>query len=101
MSNLEKLDLYIYVHERKTVFDGNDFKMNIINHMPQLNKFTFNIYSLSSFYNEINLPSNENIQKTFTDFNDKKIIYWTALFSKTKKRLLPYLFISIYNELLQ
>jgi hypothetical protein len=85
MSNLEKLDLYIYVHERKIVFDGNDFKMNIINHMPQLNKFTFNIHSLSSFYTEINLPSNENIQKTFRDFNDKQIIYWADYFPKEKK----------------
>ncbi len=65
MSNLEKLDLCIAVSERKTFFDGNDLKMNIIDHMPQLNKFTFNIRSSSSFYNEINLPSNEDIQKTF------------------------------------
>ncbi|CAF4471097.1 unnamed protein product, partial [Rotaria sp. Silwood2] len=85
MSNLEKLDLYINVGERKTFFDGNDFKMNIINYMPQLNKFTFNICSLSSFYNDINLPSNEDIQKTFSDFNDKQIIYWTDYFPKVKK----------------
>ena len=75
MSKLEKLDLYITVGERKTFFDGNDWKMSIINHMPQLNKFIFYFSSLSNFYNEINLPSNEDIQKTFIDFNDKKIIY--------------------------
>ncbi len=85
MPNLEKLDLYIYVHGRKTVFDGNDFKMNIVNHMPQLNKFTFNIRSLSNFYDEINLPSNEDIQKTFTNFKDKQIIYWTDYFPKRKQ----------------
>ncbi|CAF4128342.1 unnamed protein product [Rotaria sp. Silwood2] len=85
MSNLEKVDLYITVGERKTFFDGNDLKMNIINYMPQLNKFTFNIHSLSSFYNEINLPSNEDIQKTFRDFNDKQIIYWADYFPKEKK----------------
>ena len=75
MSKLEKLDLYITVCERKTFFDGHDLKMNIINHISQLNKFAFNFSSLSNFYNEINLPSNEDIQKTFIDFNDKKIIY--------------------------
>ena len=48
--------------------------------MPQLNKFTFNICSLSSVYYEINLPSNENIQKTFRDFNNKEIIYWVDYF---------------------
>ncbi|CAF4365582.1 unnamed protein product, partial [Rotaria sp. Silwood2] len=85
MSNLEKLDLSINVGERKTLFDGNDFKMNIINHMPQLNKFTFNICSLSNFYNEINLPSNEDIQKTFSDFYDKQIIYWADYFPKQKR----------------
>jgi hypothetical protein len=85
MSNLEKLDLYITVGERKTFFDGNDLKMNIINHMSQLNKFTFNIRSSSSFYNEINLPENEDIQKTFIDFNDKQIIYWADYFPKIKK----------------
>ena len=58
------------VGERKTFFDGNDIKINIINHMPQLNKFTFNVHSYSSFYNENNLPSNEDIQKTFKDFKD-------------------------------
>ena len=56
MSNIEKLDLYIAVGERKTFFDGNDLKMNIINHMSQLNKFTFNIRSWNLFYNEINFP---------------------------------------------
>ncbi|CAF2144416.1 unnamed protein product [Rotaria magnacalcarata] len=85
MPNLEKLDLYMNVIERKTFFDGNDLKMNIINYMPQLNKFTFNICSLSSFYNEINLPSNEDIQKTFRDFNNKEIIYWADYFPERRK----------------
>ncbi|CAF1458712.1 unnamed protein product [Rotaria sordida] len=84
MSNLEKLDLCINVGRRKRFFDDNDLKMNIINYMPQLNKFTFNICSLSSFYNEINLPSNEHIQKTFSNFNNKQIIYWTDYFPKEK-----------------
>jgi len=85
MSNLEKLDLCIGVDDRKIFFDGNDLKMNIINHMPQLNKLTFSICSLSSFYNEINLPSNEDLQKTFSDFNDKQIIHWTDYFPEQKQ----------------
>ena len=85
MSNLERLDLSLIVSERKTFFDGNDFKMNIINHMLLLNKFTFNIRSSSRFYNEINLPENEHIQKTFSDFNDKQIIYWADYFPKLKQ----------------
>ncbi|CAF5065611.1 unnamed protein product [Rotaria sp. Silwood1] len=85
MSNLEKLDLYINVGKRKTLFDGNDLKMNIINYMSQLNKFTFNICSLSDFYNEINLQSNEYIQKTFSNFNNKQFIYWSDYFPKEKQ----------------
>ncbi|CAF1400661.1 unnamed protein product [Rotaria sordida] len=53
--------------------------------MTQLNKFTFYICSLSRFYNDINLPSNEHIQNRFTHFNDKQIIYSTDYFSKVKK----------------
>jgi hypothetical protein len=85
MSNLEKLDLCLIVCERKTFFDGNDFKINIINHLPRLNKFVFNIRSLSCFSNETNLPSNEDIQNTFIDFKDQQIIYCADYFPKEKK----------------
>lgn len=95
MSTLEKLNLSLFVGERKTFFDGNDLKMNIINHMLQLNKFTFNIRSFSSFYNEINIPSNEDIQKTCRDFNDKQIIYGADYFSTAKNGSLSYLFMSM------
>ncbi|CAF4276372.1 unnamed protein product [Rotaria sordida] len=59
--------------------------MNIINSMTQLNKFTFYICSLSRFYNDIYLPSNEHIQNRFTHFNHKQIIYSTDYFPKVKK----------------
>jgi hypothetical protein len=85
MSNLEILDLCLIVDTRKIFFDGNDLKMNIINHMPRLNKFIFNIRSLNCFYNEMNLPSNEDIQKTFKDFKDKQIICCVDYFPKRKK----------------
>jgi hypothetical protein len=53
--------------------------------MLKLNKFTFNILSSSRFYNEINLQSNEFIQKTFSDFTDKQIIYCADYFRRKKK----------------
>jgi hypothetical protein len=84
MLNLEKLNLCVIVGERKTFFDGNDLTMNVINYMSRLNKFTFYIHSLSCFYNQINLPSNENIQKTFRNFKDKQIIYSADYFPKAK-----------------
>ncbi|CAF1262603.1 unnamed protein product [Rotaria sordida] len=59
MSNLEKLDLSLVVCTTKTFIDGNNLKLNIINHMPLLNEFKFNIRSSTRFYNQFNLPSNE------------------------------------------
>jgi hypothetical protein len=79
MSNLESLDLYL-ICSREILFDGNDLKINIINHMPRLNKFTFYIYSSIGSYNKINLPSNEDIQKTLRDFKDKQIISYVDYF---------------------
>jgi hypothetical protein len=74
MSNLEKLDLALIVSTKKTLIDGNNLKLNIMNYMPLLNKFTFNICSSTRFYNKFNLPSNEYIQETFKDFKNKQII---------------------------
>jgi hypothetical protein len=85
MSNLEKLDLSFTVCERKTFIDGNELKRNIFNHMWQLNTFTFNIRSLNEFHNEVNLLSNEDIQKTFKDFKDNQIISCVDYFPKKNK----------------
>jgi hypothetical protein len=65
--------------------------VNIMNHMSRLNKFTFNIRSSSGFYNEINLPSNENIQRTFREFQDL-LCY---LSSNKKKRIVMLIHIHI------
>ncbi|CAF5071394.1 unnamed protein product, partial [Rotaria sp. Silwood1] len=42
--------------------------------MSQLKKFTFNIYSSICLDNQIDLPSNENIQNTFRNFKSNQII---------------------------
>jgi len=73
MTNLEKLDLCLGIWTKKTFIDGNNLKLNIINHLPLLNKFTFNIRSYTCFYNQFNLPSNEYIQQTFKDFKNTQI----------------------------
>ncbi len=73
MLNLEKIDLCLARGDIGFI-DGNELRMNIINHMPQLNKFVFNIRSTILLPNEIELPSNEDIQNTFKDFKDDQII---------------------------
>lgn len=73
MTNLERLGLYFIYHNGR-IIDGNELK-NLINHMTRLNKFTFDIWSILPRANQINIPSNEEIQYTFTNFNHKIISY--------------------------
>ncbi|CAF1372803.1 unnamed protein product [Rotaria magnacalcarata] len=86
MLNLEILDLHIKVDRYKGFINGNDLKENIINYMPQLNKFTFNIRVFNHISNKINLPSNEDIQYTFKDFKDNQIISCVNLFQEKQFR---------------
>ncbi|CAF3357466.1 unnamed protein product [Rotaria sp. Silwood2] len=53
-----------------SIIDGDILKKDFINHMPRLNKFTFNISSLVRLDNPRNLPSNEDIKNTFKNFNN-------------------------------
>ncbi|CAF3323857.1 unnamed protein product, partial [Rotaria sp. Silwood2] len=66
--NLEKIHLCLKICGRKTFIHGNNLKINILNHMRQLNQFTFNIRSTIRLHNQISLLSNEDIQHTFNDF---------------------------------
>ncbi|CAF0995617.1 unnamed protein product [Rotaria sordida] len=74
MLNLEQLNLYFYCSRQKTFVDGNDLRTNILNHLPQLKSFAFNIRSSIDSVNQINLPSNDYIQHTFREFKYKKIL---------------------------
>ncbi|CAF1440394.1 unnamed protein product [Adineta steineri] len=84
MINLEELDLYLTISGKQTVVDGTDLKKNILNYMSQLKKFSFSIRSNIYLNNEINLPSNDDIQNTFKDFKDNEIISYVHNFSRIK-----------------
>ncbi|CAF4241865.1 unnamed protein product [Rotaria sp. Silwood2] len=79
MTNLEKLALYIAV-EQRTFIDGNNLKNNIINHLPKLNKFIFNIRSFIHNCDSSDLLTSEEIQHTLTDLGDSQIIYYFDYF---------------------
>ncbi|CAF2867656.1 unnamed protein product [Rotaria sp. Silwood2] len=85
MSNLEKLglDLSVFVHER--FIDGNNLKTNILNHMSNLNYFSFHICSCMFINNEMNLPSKQDVQQTFRDFKDNQIISYVDYFLERKQ----------------
>ncbi|CAF3073790.1 unnamed protein product [Rotaria sp. Silwood2] len=51
MLDLEKLHLYLIIGYKNTFIDGNNLKRNIINHMPPLNIFTFNIRTTVHLHN--------------------------------------------------
>ncbi len=85
MSNLENLRLCFTVHRKKTFIDGNELKTNIINHLPRLIKFTFNIHASIQSDHQMNLPSNEDIQYTFKDFENTQIISCVDYFPDSKE----------------
>ncbi len=82
MSNLEKLDLNLYLSTKKTLIDGTNLKKDVLDHISRLKKFTFTIKSSLSFSNQIDFPSNEDIQSTFTDFPSNPIISSVDYFQK-------------------
>ncbi|CAF3368229.1 unnamed protein product [Rotaria sp. Silwood1] len=84
MSNIEKLSLYLTIYINDKFIDGNDLKKNIINHLPQLSMFTFDIRSLMFINNQMNLPSKKDIEETFRDFRYTKIISYVDYFLEKK-----------------
>ncbi len=74
MMNLENLDLFLRINRDVGLVDGNELKKNIINHMQQLNKCTFNIYSRRCHPVQTNLPLNEETQHIFQYFPVSEII---------------------------
>ncbi|CAF3552388.1 unnamed protein product [Rotaria socialis] len=83
MLNLEELDLQLNnVYRNKGFIDGNSLKEDIVNYMTQLNKFAFNIRTFNPSSNLINLPSNEDIQRTFKEFKNTQIISCVDYFQK-------------------
>jgi hypothetical protein len=80
MSNLEKLHLNVYVSVEKIFIDGNNLNKNIVNHMTQLKKFTFNIRSYLNVLNESDLPTNEDLKYTFRNFKNNQIISYIDYF---------------------
>jgi hypothetical protein len=84
MANLEELGLCLTVYVDETFIDGNHLKTEIIKHMPRLNQFTFFINSFIYIVNEMNFPSTEDIQQTFIDFPNNKIISYVHNFADGK-----------------
>ncbi|CAF3690225.1 unnamed protein product [Rotaria sp. Silwood1] len=85
MFNLEELSLYLAVNVNGTFIDGNHLKRNIIDYMPRLNQFSFYLRSVMHIRNQVNLPSTEDIKRTFIDFSDHEIISYVDYFREAEQ----------------
>ena len=83
MSSLETLTLYLLIEERRFI-DGLDLTENFVSRMPLLNQFVFNIRSIVSCDNQVHLPSNEDIQRSFTRHTDYQVISYVDYFPRRK-----------------
>jgi hypothetical protein len=89
MPNIEQLSLYLIIGRSyapsNSFVDGNYLKKDITCHMPKLKNFVFSIHSVISDLDfSINLPSNQNIQRTFKDLEDYQIVSYIDYFSNEK-----------------
>ena len=83
MSNLEELFLNLSIGRSipdKSFIDGNNLKIDIISHIPKLNKFVFSIHSSFNLEDLTLLPSNADIQSTFKDLEDFQIVSYIHYF---------------------
>ncbi|CAF0886671.1 unnamed protein product [Rotaria sp. Silwood1] len=83
--NIEEETIKSLFTVKETFIDGHNLKNKIINHMSQLNKFTFNICSIMRINNQIILLSKEDIQNTFKDFQYTQMICYMDHFRKRKE----------------
>jgi hypothetical protein len=66
MLNLEELSLQLSVLRRESFVDGNQLYDEVLNYMPRLNKFIFNIHTqICNSQDGFTLPSNLDIRSSF------------------------------------
>ncbi|CAF3046655.1 unnamed protein product [Rotaria socialis] len=85
MSNLETLNLSLSILVKQAFIDGYNLRNKIVNRMPRVNKFTFDIHPIMSIQNDIVIPSNEDIRNTFNDFQYTQSICYMDHFPDRKE----------------
>ena len=82
MLNLEELNLYILLQNSLKIFDGNDLKRSILNHLALLKKFTFYFRSNIGRYNDSCLPSNESFRSTLSNLKNNMVVVYFDRFAR-------------------
>ncbi|CAF2072992.1 unnamed protein product [Rotaria magnacalcarata] len=85
MSNLETLNLSLSISVKQAFIGGYNLKNKIVNRMPRVNKFTFDIHSIMRIQNDIIIPINEDIRNTFNDFQYTQLICYMDHFTDRKE----------------
>ena len=85
MTNLESLTLFLAIEEQDQFIDGSNLTRNILSHMPHLNQFRFNIRSIVSFDNQLHVPSNDKIQRSFRNCTDDEVVSYVDYFPSNKR----------------
>ncbi len=65
MKYLEQLTLHLIVDRRSAMIDGIHLNNEVVNHMPQLQTFIFDIVTYTQVIKELNRQSSDDIQRTF------------------------------------
>ncbi|CAM4778704.1 unnamed protein product [Rotaria magnacalcarata] len=73
MTYLEKLTLYIRIHNRFTFVDGTNIHKNILIYMPRLHTFSFYIDTEILFNDSVHHLFDNDIQQTFTNIGYNQI----------------------------
>lgn len=74
MSNLEMLDLTLTVDLTRALIDGIELRRNILDHLPRVTRFTFNIRSCLNKLPHPCMPSAEDVQKSFVTFPNNQVV---------------------------
>ncbi|CAM2725326.1 unnamed protein product [Rotaria socialis] len=84
-SNLETLNLSLSISVKEIFIDEHNLRNKIVNHLSRLSKFTFDVHSIMNINHDTILPSNEDIQNTFKDFQYTQVICYMDHFLDRKE----------------
>ncbi|CAF4999364.1 unnamed protein product, partial [Rotaria sp. Silwood1] len=84
MTYLEKLTLYLRLHDRNIFVDGTHLHREILMHMSQLHTFIFYISTEIEINDSIDRLSDNDIQQTFTNIGYHRIACAVNYYRKSK-----------------
>ena len=70
---------------KNSFVDGKHLKEHVINRLPRLNSFKFDIRSIMFLHDQTVFPSNEDIQQTFDDFQYGPVTSYVDYFLNKKE----------------